>query len=151
DRKGLADGLRQHDLDVGWAVETVLRSQALFADGNLGWRVLGPAEVVVGSARALELFEPPPSTLLLADWSARLGQDLFYPPNVGGWKGGRNWLSPQTMIGRANFAAALVAGRLSHRGTPLDALGLAQKHGRGDGLEAVLTFYADLLLGGVPS
>ena len=52
-----------------------------------------PVEFVIGAARALELFDPPPSTLVLADWSARLGQDLFYPPNVGGWPGGRSWLS----------------------------------------------------------
>jgi uncharacterized protein (DUF1800 family) len=150
-RKALANGLRQRDLDVGWAVETVLRSQAFFAEGNLNRRVLGPAEFVIGAAQALERFESPPSTLLLADWSARLGQDLFYPPNVGGWKGGRHWLSPQTMIGRANFAAALVGGQLTQRGEPLDALGLARKYGRGDDLEMVLTFYAELFLGGVPS
>src|SRR5262249_15786547 len=57
--KALADGLRPRDLDIGWAVETVLRSQAFFADKNLGKRVLSPVEYVVGAARALELFEPP--------------------------------------------------------------------------------------------
>jgi hypothetical protein len=55
------------------------------------------------------------------------------------------------MIGRANFAAALVNGKLSHEPAPLDAVGLAKKHGRGESVEAVVTFYADLLLGGVPS
>src|SRR5690242_20107468 len=34
--KALADGLREHDLDVGWGVETVLRSRAFFAAANLG-------------------------------------------------------------------------------------------------------------------
>jgi hypothetical protein len=108
-------------------------------------------EYVVGAARALELFDPPPSTLLLADWAARLGQDLFTPPNVGGWKGGRDWISSRTMIGRANCAAALVAGRLYPDGRPLDPLDLADKHGRGGSLDAVLTFHAELLLGRVPS
>jgi hypothetical protein len=55
------------------------------------------------------------------------------------------------MIGRANYAAALVAGRLFSRGEPLDLLALAKKHGRSDSLDAVLTFYAELLLGGIPS
>src|SRR5262249_35429907 len=97
----LAAGLRERNLDMGWAVETVLRSQAFFAEANLGTRILGPVEFVVGSARALELFDAPPSTLLLAEWAARLGQELFYPPNVGGWPGGRTWITTQTMIGRA--------------------------------------------------
>src|SRR5262249_40564255 len=34
----LAAGLRAHDLDVGWAVATVLRSRAFFAEKNLGSR-----------------------------------------------------------------------------------------------------------------
>src|SRR5262249_1106316 len=94
----LAAGLRAHELDNGWALETVLRSRAFFAETSLGRRVLGPVEYLVGVARALECFDPPPGSLLLGEWSAQLGQDLFYPPNVGGWKGGRTWLSTQGII-----------------------------------------------------
>jgi uncharacterized protein (DUF1800 family) len=145
--RALAAGLREHDLDVGWAVGTVLRSRAFFAAGNLGTRVLGPVEYVVGSARALALFDPPPGTLLLADWAARLGQELFYPPNVGGWPGGRAWVSSGSMIGRANYVAALVGGKLFRRPEPFDALGLARGHGERD----VVAFYTRLLLGTEPT
>jgi uncharacterized protein (DUF1800 family) len=146
----LAVGLRLHNLDVGWAVETVLRSQAFFADANLGNRVLGPVDFLVGVPRALECFDPPPSSLLLGEWSARLGQDLFYPPNVGGWPGGRDWLTTQAIIGRANYAAALVEGRLWARPVPLDGLALAQRHERGRDLDDLLTFCAELLTGAAP-
>src|SRR5262249_20209243 len=78
----LAGGLRSHGLDIGWGVATILRSRAFFAERNLGTRVVGPAEFVVSSVRALEQLDPPPSTLLLADWITRIGHDLFYPPNV---------------------------------------------------------------------
>jgi uncharacterized protein (DUF1800 family) len=149
--KALAAELREHRLDIGWGVETVLRSQAFFADNNLGKRVLSPVEYVVGVARALEMFEAPPSTLLLADWAARLGQDLFYPPNVGGWNGGRAWISTQTTIGRANFALALIEGALSRCGEAFDPLALAKKHGHGGGLEDVLAFYGQLLEGVAPA
>ncbi len=108
----LADGLRQRHLDVGWGVETVLRSQIFFDDTNLGNRVLGPEEFLIGAVRVLEAFDPPPSTLLLAEWSAQLGRDLFYPPNVFGWPGGRNWITTRSVIGRANFADALLDGLL---------------------------------------
>src|SRR5262249_44998174 len=149
--EALAEGLRRHDLDVGWAVATVLRSRAFFAGANLGRRVVGPVEFVAGAVRALEMFDPPPSTVLLADWAARLGQDLFRPPNVGGWPCGRHWVSARTLIGRANFAADLVLGRLSTPAAPLDAVALARKHGRGGRLGELARLYADLLLGGVPS
>jgi uncharacterized protein (DUF1800 family) len=92
DRSALADGLRANDLNIGWAVETVLRSKLFFADANLRSRVAGPIEWTIGAVRALELTAPPPSTLLLAEWTTRMGQELFYPPNVGGWSGGRAWL-----------------------------------------------------------
>jgi uncharacterized protein (DUF1800 family) len=146
----LADGLRRHDLDVGWAVEVVLRSRAFFAGSNLGNQVVGPIEYLIGVPRALECLAPPPSSLVLGEWASRLGQDLFYPPNVGGWPGGREWLTSQGIIGRANFAAALVEGRLWARPVPLDGIALAEKHGRGRDLDQVLTFCAELLTGAPP-
>src|SRR5439155_3889895 len=115
-------------------VRTVLCSQTFFAETHLSNRVVGPVEYVVGAARALELFDPPPSTLVLADWAARLGQDLFYPPNVGGWPGGRAWINTRAVIGRANYAAALAGG--DGVGRPkLDALALAKRLGRGGDLD----------------
>ncbi len=150
-RAALADRLRSTNLDVGRAVETVLRSRLFFAEANLNCRVPGPAEFVVGAARALEMFDPPPSTLALADWAARLGQDLFYPPNVGGWAGGRAWVTTRSAVGRANFAAALAAGPGVGRPEPLDALGLARRHGRGRDAGDVLAFFGELLRGAPPA
>jgi uncharacterized protein (DUF1800 family) len=146
----LAAGLGQHNLDIGWAVQIVLRSRAFFATSNLGNRVPGPAEFVVGIARALECFDPPPSSLLLAEWSARLGQDVFYPPNVFGWPEGRAWLTTGGIIGRANYASALVLGRVSAYGEPLDIVVLAGRHNRNGNLEDLISFLAELLTGSAP-
>ncbi len=147
DLGALADGLRRRNLDIGWAVETVLRSRLFFAPEGLGDRVIGPTEYVIGAARALELFDPPSSTLVLAEWAARLGQDLFYPPNVGGWPGGRAWLTTRALVGRANYASALVEGERVGRPGPMDALALARRHGEAD----PVAFYTRLLLGSEPS
>jgi uncharacterized protein (DUF1800 family) len=151
--KALADDLRAHRLDIGRAVATILRSQAFFASANLRSRVLPPVEFVIGAAHALEMASAPPSTLALADWAARLGQDLFYPPNVGGWPGGRAWITTRSAVGRANFAAALMdgsgVGRQDREGkaVPFDARGLVHKHGRDD----LLAFYGELLRGSPPA
>lgn len=143
----LAAGLREHDLDINWGISTILRSRLFFLENNLRTRILGPVEFVVSSARMLETFAEPPSTLLLADWAARLGQDLFMPPNVGGWPGGRQWISTQSMIGRANFVAALLEGRLTRAQAPLDVLALGDRHGASDSLESLLGFISQLVLG----
>jgi len=42
---------------------------------------------------------------------AAMGQQLFEPPNVGGWPLGANWFSTSTMLARANFAAALAGNQ----------------------------------------
>jgi hypothetical protein len=108
-------------------------------------------EYVVGAAHALELFEPPANTLILAEWVTRLGQELFYPPNVGGWPGGRAWLTSRSLIARVNFATNIVAGQQGGRAEPLDALGLARRHGQGRDRESVIGFFSRLLLGREPS
>jgi uncharacterized protein (DUF1800 family) len=79
-RTAPADELRDHQLNVGHAVESVLRSKAFYARENLRSRVIGPVEFVIGACRALVLAASMPRSLLLADWSTRLGQELFEPP-----------------------------------------------------------------------
>jgi uncharacterized protein (DUF1800 family) len=139
----LAEGLRAHDLDVGWGVATVIRSQLFFDAASLGRRVTSPLDFAVGAVRALEMFDPAPSTPVLADWCGRLGQDLFYPPNVGGWPGGRAWITTRSAIGRANLAAALIGGESVGLGAPLDPIALADRHGQRHNR----SFFAQLLLG----
>lgn len=114
----LAEGLHERELNIGWGVETILRSELFFADKNIASRVSSPVEYIVNAVRSLEIFERPPSTLILAEWCSRLGQELFYPPNVGGWAGGRAWLTSRNIVARSNFAAALVAGEMRSPITP---------------------------------
>jgi uncharacterized protein (DUF1800 family) len=42
---------------------------------------------------------------------ANMGQQLFEPPNVGGWPLGAGWFSTGTMLARTNFAATLAASQ----------------------------------------
>ena len=142
----LAAGLRDHDLDIGWAVETILRSSLFFSKRNIGTRVAGPVDFIVGSVRALELIDRPPSTLLLGERIDRLGQELFSPPNVFGWKGGRSWINARSVIGRGKFAASLLGGELHNSVLPADTFQLAKRHtGTSDASETA-KFFSQLLL-----
>jgi uncharacterized protein (DUF1800 family) len=144
----LANQMSRDELNIGRAVATILRSELFFSDRNLHTRVADPVGFIVGAVRGTESFRPPPSTLLLAEWSGRLGQTLFFPPNVGGWRGGRSWLTGRTVIARANFAAALARGELAPGAGPPDLLGLAARHESGSRRAEALRFYSDLLTGG---
>jgi len=149
--KELATGLHERDLDINWAVGTVLKSRLFFAEANIRTRVTAPAEFVTGAARALSLFDPAPSTLAMADWSARMGQDLFDPPNVGGWPGGRTWITSRALIARSNFAAALVEGPNAGRHDPYDPTASAKAAGFGTERADVLTYHHRLLFGTDPT
>src|SRR5262249_34664679 len=145
----LAERLRADGLHVGRAVELILRSEPFFSGRHLYAQVSEPVPFVIGTVRSLGRVDPPPSTLLLADWTGRLGQELFYPPNVGGWPGGRSWLSGRSVVARANFAAALVGCRLN-AGSAADVADLrtlAARHGRGPDSGGALRFLGDLALG----
>jgi hypothetical protein len=77
-----------------------------------------------------------------------MGQDLFYPPNVGGWSGGRDWLSGRYVIARANFAAALVEGKLTPQSGRVELTPLIQQHRGGTAdLTEASGFLEELLLG----
>jgi uncharacterized protein (DUF1800 family) len=143
----LAAGLRQNDLDIRWGVETILRSKLFFAGPNLGNRVCDPVSFLIGPLRALECWRDPPSTIVLAEWLRRMEQDLFYPPNVGGWSGGRAWLSTRAIVARSNSMAALAAGELSSPARPPDLDKLSARHsGAHDAADAV-RFLSRLLYG----
>ncbi|MCA1824583.1 MAG: DUF1800 family protein [Mycobacteriales bacterium] len=95
----VASGLRAGDWDVGRAVRTMLLAPEFrYAPGQHARQLLrSPVEVVVHACKALDVRADDQSLL---DPLQRMGQVPFAPPNVGGWAGGKSWLSPATMLGR---------------------------------------------------
>jgi uncharacterized protein (DUF1800 family) len=114
----LASGLGINQLNIAFAIEKILRSEDFFSLDNVGNRPLSPVETIVGCVRALEFVDPAPSTLILSEWCATMGQDLFNPPSVFGWPQGRSWLTARTMIARSNFATTLASGNAHSASRP---------------------------------
>ena len=138
----LVQQLQKSNLNIGTAVETILHSELFFSEANIRSRVCDPLSFLIAPLRAFEMCQRPPSTLLLANWLQRMGLDLFYPPNVGGWDGGRTWLNTRTVIARANYAAAAVHGELSQPAALRDLKTLAAKHGSKSYAQFVETLFA---------
>lgn len=148
-----ADRLRERQLDIRFGVETILRSELFFSDANIGTRVADPVSFLINPLRALEFRHDPPSTLVMAEWIERMGMDLFNPPNVAGWPGGRTWLSTRTVIARANCMAALVGGTLTSPPRPVKFDEVASKSPYQSDGTGVRRFVGELLYGdpGEPS
>ena len=113
------------DYDVLKLIETMLRSNLFFSATAYRRRVKSPVEFAVGIVRALEGVV---STTQLGQDLADLGQNLYRPPTVRGWIGGRYWINSATLVGRNNLAVALLQGSGPY-GDKLNPWAIAQKRG----------------------
>jgi hypothetical protein len=106
----LADAFRTSDYDIALVVRTMLSSRLFFSEHAFRQKIKSPVEFVLGAAQATVKGSIPPAPLV--PWIDRMGQQLFAPPNVKGWREGRDWLNTSTMVARQNFAQALAMGTL---------------------------------------
>jgi len=96
--------------NADWEIEPLLRemflSDAFWDPQNRGTLVKGPVELMVGSIRTLGVAVPYAGDLA---WAVEdLGQALFFPPNVGGWPEGTEWITNATASGRATMLTHLM-------------------------------------------
>ncbi len=105
--EGLAERITHHKYQMRPVVRELLGSRLFFSDAVRGSLIKSPIELVIGTYRTLGRAAHLPNTLrLLAD----LGQDVFEPPSVKGWEGGRQWISSTTLLKRTGFATELMHG-----------------------------------------
>jgi uncharacterized protein (DUF1800 family) len=121
----LADAFRKSDYDIGAVVKTILASRHFYSAHAYRQRVKSPVEFMVGAVRAL--WNGPATPTILAAGLEGMGEDLFAPPNVKGWAGGKSWLTTATLVARHRFAEEAaaaktqpVAGRPNVAAQPLD-------------------------------
>jgi len=131
------------DYDVLKLVETMLRSNWFFSLSAYRRRIKSPVEFAVGIVRPLEELVP---TVHLGRDLAALGQNLYQPPSIRGWPGGRMWINKATVLGRSNLALALLAGAGAY-GDKIDPAAVARRHGSATP-QAAGRFLLDLFLQG---
>ncbi len=131
------------DYDVLKLVETMLRSNLFFSEAAYRRRIKSPVEYSIGIVKALE---GSISTTQLANDLADLGQNLYNPPTVKGWAGGKHWINSTAIVARQNLASALLRGSDPY-GNKLNPWAVAQKHGFMTS-ESTRRFLLDLFLQG---
>jgi hypothetical protein len=95
-----AQALRDNGLQVAPVLRQMLSSNLFFSDHAEAKKIKSPVELVIGMLRGLE---GTTNCELVAGGLRKIGQGLFYPPNVKGWDGGRAWINSSTLLGRANL------------------------------------------------
>ena len=131
------------DYDILKLVETLLRSNLFFSPAAYRRRIKCPVEFALSIVKPLEEVV---STTQLAKDLADFGQNLYHPPTVKGWTGGRHWINSTTMTGRHNLALALLKASEAY-GDKLNPWAVAKKHGALT-TESATRFLLDLFLQG---
>ena len=105
--QALADRIRHHNYQMTPILRELFASQAFFSAEHRQSIVKSPVQLVMGAFRSLEAR---PNFGNSAQLIGELGQNLFEPPSVKGWEGGRLWVNSATMLQRMNFAGELCLG-----------------------------------------
>lgn len=103
----LADRFYQGNYDISGLMRDIFTSKWFYDEKNIGSKIKSPVELIVGIRRALPMqIENEESQLML---ERLLGQVLFYPPNVAGWPGGKNWIDSSSLMLRMRIPQMIYA------------------------------------------
>ena len=94
---------------LGPVYQSLFSSVHFYDDSNIGVQIKTPPEFIIGLERQLGIKYANARQAIFD-----LGQDLYQPPNVGGWKGYRTWISTATFPQRVYYARDM----LSQANTP---------------------------------
>ena len=100
-RRHLGSLLRAANYELKPLLRAIFLSRDFYSPASVATQVKGPVQLLVSTYRKLGLKRAP----TIPDFNqvaGRLGQLLFYPPNVAGWAGGRTWITPATLLDRGN-------------------------------------------------
>lgn len=95
--------------EVAPVLRALFRSAHFYQPQIMGQQVKSPTQLVVGAARSLLAPTRDLDTLLEA--MDLMGQNLFFPPSVKGWDGGRSWINTSTLFVRQNVLSYMLTGR----------------------------------------
>lgn len=101
----LADRFYTNKYEIGPLLEDIFASDWFYEEKNIGTHIKSPIELIVGMQRLLPMKMENEEALLLLQ--RVLGQVLFYPPNVAGWPGGRNWIDSSSLMMRMRLPMLL--------------------------------------------
>jgi uncharacterized protein (DUF1800 family) len=107
--RGLARELRLNRYALKPVLRKLLLSEHFYSDPVRGAKIKSPVELAVGMLRVLQT--PTRDRRVLASALRMMGQELFNPPNVAGWPGGRAWINTSTLFIRQNLATYLITGK----------------------------------------
>ncbi|WP_201985956.1 DUF1800 domain-containing protein [Hymenobacter rubidus] len=101
----LAVAFRKSGYDIADLLERMFSADWFYEPANVGTHIKSPVELLAGIRRTLNVKIDNAQPLL--GYQRALGQNLFQPPNVAGWPGGRNWIDSSSLLLRLQLPSIL--------------------------------------------
>ena len=105
----MANKLRASKFELKPLLNAVFSSAYFYSADNRGAIIKSPIQLTVQAVRSLRT--PVRELSALASATDLMGQNVFFPPNVKGWDGGRSWMNTSTLFIRQNLLVYLLTGR----------------------------------------
>lgn len=98
----LARIFRDNNYEIKPVLEALFKTPAFWSPDNRATLIRSPADFIASTLRAAQM--PAIERRVLLTATRKMGQQLFYPPNVKGWQQGHYWINAQTLLARNSFA-----------------------------------------------
>ena len=131
----LADRFYQSNYNIEALMTDIFSSDWFYDEKNIGTKIKSPIELLVGIRRMLPMQIDNEASLLLLQ--RLLGQLLFYPPNVAGWPGGKNWIDSSTLMMRLRIPRLIYDGdelKMKPKDDDDQMMGMKDRDGSGNGI-----------------
>lgn len=107
----LSDRFYRSGYDMAALMHEIFSADFFYESRNLGCRIKSPVELMVGLRRMLPMHMTNPDVQL--QMQRVLGQVLFYPPNVAGWPGGKDWIDGASLMYRMQIPGMVASREMS--------------------------------------
>ncbi len=102
----LATVLRGNGYEMAPLLKNIFMSEEFYSAKAVGTQIKSPVQLMVGMARDFGVKGADYNYLFQV--CADMGQELFQPPNVKGWYGGRDWINANLIFTRYNHTANFI-------------------------------------------
>jgi uncharacterized protein (DUF1800 family) len=102
----LATIFYDNDYEILPLLRSMFASEWFYEQENIGAKIKSPIDLLIGLRRSMDIgFNNLQGQVFI---ERQLGQVLFYPPNVAGWSGGRDWIDSSSLMLRTRLTEILL-------------------------------------------
>ncbi len=106
----LASTFRRSDYDIRSLLTAMFRHPAFYSPAVTAGMIKSPVQLVVGTARTLDLDVAAP--IFYLRMLMMMGELPYQPPNVKGWPAGRAWIDTSRLVTRYTFVEIVSKGQI---------------------------------------